>query len=214
MEQLIAELTHLAEEICEADVALNDGELMLIALNGLDASYDAFVMAQTARADEISFASFQGLLQAHEVRNLHLPTAIVIPLANVATKEDIICQICQKKGHTAISCYNRHNENRFPTVIDKRTRHHPRSSNFGIRTTYWANTIWYPDSGATDHVTANISDIQTRDPSPSASVILTANGNRVPILNSGNSSLSIGQSRLQLDNVLHVPEIKKILISV
>lgn len=45
---------------------LDDGELMLITLNGLDASYDAFVTTQKAPVDDITFATFQGLLQAHE----------------------------------------------------------------------------------------------------------------------------------------------------
>lgn len=68
METFVKELTQLAEEVCEVGVALVDGELTLIALNGLDVSYDAFVTAQMARADEITFAAFQGLLQAHEDR--------------------------------------------------------------------------------------------------------------------------------------------------
>lgn len=65
------ELTRLAEEVREAEVALDDGELTLIALIGLDASYDAFVTAQMARANDITFAAFQGLLQAHEERYSH-----------------------------------------------------------------------------------------------------------------------------------------------
>lgn len=43
------------EEIHEVGVALDDGELTLIALNGLDMSYDAFVTAQTTRVDDITY---------------------------------------------------------------------------------------------------------------------------------------------------------------
>jgi len=68
VDTFVIELTQLAEEVCEVGVALDDGELTLIALNGLDASYDAFITAQMARADEIAFATFQGLLQAREDR--------------------------------------------------------------------------------------------------------------------------------------------------
>lgn len=45
MKTYLLELTRLAEEVQEAGVSLSDGELTLIALNGLDASYDAFVTA-------------------------------------------------------------------------------------------------------------------------------------------------------------------------
>lgn len=58
VEDFIAELTILVEVVHEAGVALDDGELMLIALNGLDTSYDAFVTTQIARANEINFAEF------------------------------------------------------------------------------------------------------------------------------------------------------------
>lgn len=48
------------------NILLDDGELCLIALNGLDLSYDAFITTQMATTDNISFATFQGLLLAHE----------------------------------------------------------------------------------------------------------------------------------------------------
>lgn len=62
IEEYLAELTRLAEEVKQARVVLDDGELTLIAFNGLDSSYDAFVIAQSAREDNIIFAAFQGLL--------------------------------------------------------------------------------------------------------------------------------------------------------
>lgn len=48
----------------------------------------------------------------------------------------------------------------------------------------------------------------------STSSILTANGNQVPIKHSGNSSFSIGGNTIKLDKILHVPNVKKNLISV
>lgn len=138
MEVYLKELTHLAEEVQEARVALDDGELTLIALNGLNASYDAFVTAQTAREDDITFAAFQGLLQAHDERYSHSSSTIVMPMANAASSEVVVYQICQKKGHSAISCYNRHNENRFPRVIDKKSRYQPLS---GLKASSAANAI-------------------------------------------------------------------------
>lgn len=60
MEAYVMELTHLVEEVYEAGVALDDEELTLIALNGLDTSYDAFVTVQKAWANEISYNDSYG----------------------------------------------------------------------------------------------------------------------------------------------------------
>lgn len=57
IEEYVSKLTRFAEEVQEAGVALDDGELTLIALNNLDLLYDAFVTAYTARVDDISFAA-------------------------------------------------------------------------------------------------------------------------------------------------------------
>lgn len=62
MGDYISELTRLVEEVHEAGVALDDGELSLITFNGLDSLYDAFVIAQSACIDDIPFSALQGLL--------------------------------------------------------------------------------------------------------------------------------------------------------
>lgn len=84
VEDYLLGISRLAEEVCEAGVPLDDGELTLIALGGLDSSYDGFVMAHTARADDLTFAAFQGLLQAHKERNSK-PASTIIPMANVVS---------------------------------------------------------------------------------------------------------------------------------
>lgn len=81
------------EEVCEAGVTLDDGELTLIALNGLDSSYDAFVMAQFARADEIPFAAFQGMLRAQEEMFAHSTKTSMIPMENFISNDIVVCQI-------------------------------------------------------------------------------------------------------------------------
>lgn len=57
----VSELTQLAKEVQEVSVALDDEELTLIAPNGLDLSYDAFIMVHIARFDDIPFTTFQRL---------------------------------------------------------------------------------------------------------------------------------------------------------
>lgn len=51
-----AKLTTMSKELWEAGIVVDNGDLSLIALNGLDESYDPIVTAQIARVDDISFA--------------------------------------------------------------------------------------------------------------------------------------------------------------
>lgn len=73
----------------------------------------------------------------------------------------------------------------------------------------WSGT---PNSGATNHVTVDATDIQHMDLAPSADDILIANGNKLFVFNLGNSSICIGPNCLQLNNILHIPEVKKNLL--
>lgn len=163
VEDYIAELTRLAEEVRQVGVALDDRKLTLIALNGLDTSYDAFVTAQSARTDNIPFAAFQGLLQAHD-EWFKVSSNSVILMANAVVNDTVItCQMCLKRGHSMISCFNRHNEGRYPMLVDKKSHFYPR---FNQKVNGFVNTVWYPNSGATDHVVFDSAKIQQKDSSP------------------------------------------------
>lgn len=142
----------VSKELREAGVVIDDGELSLIALNSLDESYDSFVTSQTARIDEIPFASLLGCLRSYENHLSHQLELKGMSTANIVqtgTTSSITCQICDKRGHTALACYNRHNEQRFLSKNDRGKQRGCYSKNSS------ANVVWYLDSGASDHVTSN-----------------------------------------------------------
>lgn len=76
------------------------------------------------------------------------------------------------------------------------------------------NTVWNPDLGVTDHVTPNASNIQKQDSTSCAANVLTANDNEASVLHSGNSCFTIGKSQVLLNDILHILDIKKKLLSV
>jgi histone deacetylase 1/2 len=85
------------------------------------------------------------------------------------------------------------------------------SSNFN------ATNAWYPDSGASYHVTADARNIQEPSPLSAADQIFMGNGQSLPILSSGSSTFPSSNhthNQLNLHNLLHVPSITKNLISV
>lgn len=68
----------------------------------------------------------------------------------------IVYQICEKKGHSARDCFNRDNVQQFPARVSKSWFF---NSNRGAKTNTSAgasvNVVWYPDNGASDHVTSD-----------------------------------------------------------
>ncbi|KAL8248736.1 hypothetical protein R6Q59_005604 [Mikania micrantha] len=73
---------------------------------------------------------------------------------------------------------------------------------------------WYLDTGASAHVTHNSGKLESfSDYSPIASIFV-GNGNRIPVMGSGNVRITTSSKPLQLNNVLFNPNIIKNLISV
>ncbi|GAU47127.1 hypothetical protein TSUD_247490 [Trifolium subterraneum] len=76
---------------------------------------------------------------------------------------------------------------------------------------------WYPDSGASFHVTGDSRNIQEPTPFAGSEHIYMGNGQSLPIISSGSSifnASNYAQTHLILNNLLHVPSITKNLISV
>lgn len=69
-DQYLVAISRKAYKIGDAGISIGDDELALFALDNLNSSYDAFVMAITATSGDISFSEFKGLLKAHETCTL------------------------------------------------------------------------------------------------------------------------------------------------
>ncbi|KAL4319539.1 hypothetical protein GQ457_18G013270 [Hibiscus cannabinus] len=74
--------------------------------------------------------------------------------------------------------------------------------------------VWYPDSGATHHITSDRANLQTDESYACMNSLLMGNGDKVKITHIGNSSLVSEDRSLMLHNLLCVPDIKKNLLSV
>nr|KAJ0200378.1 hypothetical protein LSAT_V11C600301260 [Lactuca sativa] len=72
---------------------------------------------------------------------------------------------------------------------------------------------WYMDTGATTHLTADAGKISTPSVTSIKSVFV-GNGNRVPVLGSGHSTLPYPSKPIHLKNILYTPGIVKNLVSV
>ena len=73
---------------------------------------------------------------------------------------------------------------------------------------------WYPDSGATHHVTNDLANLTVNAPYSSTDTLAVVNGAGLPITHLGSSTIPTSNGNLYLRNVLLVPSIHKNLLSV
>lgn len=118
----------------------------------------------------------------------------------------IQCQLCGISGHAAITCRRRFDVsyqgvNSLPSafIAAQSPIHH---------------SNWYPDSGATNHLTADLNNLSLPSSYNGTEQIAVGNGTGLRIQHIGSTSLHTSHGPLVLNNVLHVPSIKKNLLSV
>lgn len=160
--------------------------------------------AQTAWVQDISFSSLLGLLWSYDARlNRHMELWGVATANTVQSSSTVVCQIYDKRGHAAWACFNSHNEQWFPSTQDK-VKSRYRFNRGGKTNTSTANTVWYPDSGVSDHVTNSSDCIQTTDSKDSTHTLTVANGNPILVQLSGSSFFSIQNKSVRLNDILLV----------
>jgi hypothetical protein len=77
-----------------------------------------------------------------------------------------------------------------------------------------ADTNWYADSGATDHITSDLEKLSIHDKYMGNDQVDTARGLGMRIQHVGNSTLHTPSRDLVLKNVLHLPDANKNVISI
>ncbi|KAL5699696.1 hypothetical protein ACHQM5_030565 [Ranunculus cassubicifolius] len=121
-------------------------------------------------------------------------------------KEVIVCQICKKPNHDALQCYNRFNQT-------YQSEHLPQAL-AAMKLSDSQDSAWFPDTGASAHMTADSGKLSSITPYYGSDKILVGDGNALDITHTGSTSLNVGDQHLNLNNVLVVPQIKKNLLSV
>uniref|UniRef100_A0A2N9GFV9 CCHC-type domain-containing protein n=1 Tax=Fagus sylvatica TaxID=28930 RepID=A0A2N9GFV9_FAGSY len=94
-----------------------------------------------------------------------------------------VCQICGKVGHYAIDCYHRmdfaYQGKNPPTKLAAMAN----ASNINL--TQSNNDSWLTDSGASDHITANLNNLNQPIPFKGPEQVSVGNGQNLPIQNIG-----------------------------
>lgn len=115
------------------------------------------------------------------------------------------CQVCFKVGHTADRCWHRFDENFVPD---------PRHAAAAATSSHTADTNWYTDTGATDHITGELDKLSFREKYNGGDQVHTADGTGMDINHIGKATIHTQTCNLSLDHILHVPQATKNLVSV
>jgi hypothetical protein len=120
------------------------------------------------------------------------------------------CQICGKTNHQALDCYRRMDfsfQGRHPPYqLAAMTAHaHAVPEN---------EQPWYLDSGANNHVTAELENLSLQQPYQGSNSVTVGNGGGLQIANRGSTLISTPKTLLYLHNILHCPNASSNLLSI
>ncbi|KAL4339315.1 hypothetical protein GQ457_08G013570 [Hibiscus cannabinus] len=143
------------------------------------------------------------------------------------------CQLCGRVGHLVNRCYYRFDQsydgfcsaNFVEEVVDVQGLNAESTATQDLGGTValvsgdfspvvCEDASWFPDSSATAHLTPDAGMLRNSVPYVGAGKISVANGESIPISRVGNIMLPSNSRSLVLSNLLHVPSVKKNMLSV
>ncbi|KAI0495511.1 hypothetical protein KFK09_021812 [Dendrobium nobile] len=214
MPQYLLAVKSIVDAIAATGSPLDPEEVIFYTLNGLPVQYQSFKTAIRTNLQPLSLDDLYTLLCSEELNLAQETTTALqnLTLNDPATalaayrgrgrgrnnsgrgrtsnrgrsrsdknsSSGIICQICSKTGHSAIKCWYRndpsYNEESVKTAL--------------ITPSDTCNTTdWFLDSGASNHLTSDPSNLQSGRPYTGNQQITIGNGYQLPIQHTGKGIL-------------------------
>ncbi|XP_010474502.1 PREDICTED: uncharacterized protein LOC104754040 [Camelina sativa] len=107
-----------------------------------------------------------------------------ISTSNSGASDRPTCQICGKYGHSAARCYKR-----FDHAYQSEELHNALAAMRMTDQSGPPGHEWYPDSGATSHITNNVETLQSAQPYNGDDRVMVGNGDFLPITHIGSVPL-------------------------
>ena len=129
------------------------------------------------------------------------------------------CQLCGQFRHRVLEYRERfnkmlHGHQNAPAAQNNQPFPYAYNLNLNTSNVPQDHSHWYPDSGATHHVTNDVQSLTDPALYQGTNQLQVGNGSGLIIHSTGSSSLITRSHSLKLLNILHVPEIRKKLLSV
>jgi GAG-pre-integrase domain len=186
-------------------------------ISPLHAMPQANLVASTDRSslsDGALFSQFQAFL-ASKHGSWRGKTSLTASSSTTDVSDRPTCQLCFKKGHTADRCYKRFVATYRPQPPRPPFRYRsPSPQALFVQPDNAPPETWYLDSGASAHVTPDLSCFTSYQPYTGSDQLRVGDGKGLQISNIGTTCLVTRCQPLVLNNVLHVPSISKPLLSI
>lgn len=209
MEKYVSKVVTIAQQLNDIDAKVSDEWMISILLAGLTPDYNPLIMTIDNSGKEISLEQVKSKLLQEASRQADaggetgeqaLLTTKRKP-KNIARKKPVYkCFKCHKEGHKASECQVKKSASVCMSTADQNT---------------FSKNSWYVDSGCSNHMTHDAEKLSDYQKTRRNFTIRVANGEEIPVKGRGNYVVKgCGNSKLPLENVLHVPRLSMNLISV
>nr|KAJ0211326.1 hypothetical protein LSAT_V11C400226510 [Lactuca sativa] len=218
-------LANIGEPVKEKD-------LVMLVISGLWEEYNGLKSILLARQAPTSFQDLHGLLADHDFM-IKKTSPVVAPVQAFTTTSSNRCGSNNRRGRGNYNTKPGGTRNQFPWASTQNTvygtcnrcgighipsqcpNHDPNTirscpqpfANFAENRA--RTTTWLPDTGSNNHVSHDLSSIDSHTPYFSEDVLHVCNGTGLPILHIGSTRFYSPTKMFSLSNILHVPEIKK-----
>ena len=119
------------------------------------------------------------------------------------------CQICGKLSHKALDCFHRmdyaYQGRHPPTQLAAMVAHSNAEQE---------EETWFADSGANQHITANLEHLTLQQPYIGQENVAIGNGQGLSIAHTGTTIFHTPEAKLNLKRVLHCPQASANLLSI
>ncbi|RVW30086.1 Retrovirus-related Pol polyprotein from transposon RE1 [Vitis vinifera] len=119
------------------------------------------------------------------------------------------CQICGKLSHKALDCFHRmdyaYQGRHPPTQLAAMVAHSNAEQE---------EETWFADSGANQHITANLEHLTLQQPYTGQENVAVGNGQGLSIAHTGTTIFHTPEAKLNLKRVLHCPQASANLLSI
>lgn len=125
----------------------------------------------------------------------------------------VVCQICNKPGHTAVNCWYSM-DSTYQSSYPSASQSNANAKAFVASASPTCSSDWYIDFAATHHLTNYLSNPNFYQPYHGSEQVMVGNGVAMPIQHSGKGLLPTPHHSFQLNHVHHVPCLSNNLVSV
>lgn len=219
MQTYLDEIISIGNKLERIGISMPDQLLAAFMLAGLTEEYKPFILGLQGNIGNISTSSVKMRLLDCQLGIFEKVNSNAL-LANKSEKKkyqrSYRCYSCGGKNHKSSECMTKPKNNENAKEKDKEkagTSKKKAFTCFTSSTSQFLSKEWIIDSGASYHMTPYDAFVAEKKKS-NVSEILAANNSTMMVKGTGKSRVTLNKEEIEINNVLHVPELAGNLLSI